>query len=88
MNQFCLLKQIYIELGCVAKLLRRIYVGGSKTETRTMLPMLEKTYWSLKNNGYNDADIRVVARDRGRHSETFWAREFKPMYEWLFPVTG
>jgi predicted alpha/beta superfamily hydrolase len=77
-----------LELTSHHQLKSRIYVGGSKTETRTMLPMLEKTYWSLKNNGYNDADIRVVARDRGRHSETFWAREFKPMYEWLFPVTG
>ncbi len=65
----------------------QIYVCGSKTETRSMLPMLEKTYWALKNNGYNDGQIRIIARDRGRHAETFWAREFKPMYEWLFPVT-
>ena len=65
----------------------QIYVSGSKTEMRGMLPTLEKTYWSLRNSGYLDAQIRVVARDRGSHSETFWAREFKPMYEWLFPLT-
>ncbi len=78
-------------LGLAAKhkdLKSQIYVSGSKTETRGMLPALEKTYWSLKNGGYTDAQIRVVARDRGSHSEAFWAREFKPMYEWLFPVTA
>lgn len=66
----------------------QIYVSGSKTETRGMTATLEKTYWALKEGGYHDGQIRVVARDRGRHSETFWAREFKPMYEWLFPVTA
>jgi predicted alpha/beta superfamily hydrolase len=78
-------------LGLAAKhtgLKSQIYVSGSKTETRGMLPALEKTYRSLKNGGYADAQIRVVARDRGSHSEAFWAREFKPMYEWLFPVTA
>lgn len=65
----------------------QLYISGSKTETPGMLPALEKTYWSLKNGGYPDEQIRVVARDRGRHSESFWGREFKPMYEWLFPVT-
>ncbi|MFN0213605.1 MAG: alpha/beta hydrolase [Saprospiraceae bacterium] len=65
----------------------QIFVSGSKTETRSMMPMLEKTYWALKNGGYSDQQIRVVAKDRGSHSEAFWAREFKPMYEWLFPVT-
>lgn len=66
----------------------RIYVSGSKTEMRGMHSSLEKTYLTLKNGGYPDEDIRVVSRDRGSHSETFWAREFKPMYEWLFPVTA
>jgi len=66
----------------------QIYVSGSKTEMGSMYSTLEKTYWSLKNGGYPDTRIRVVARDRGSHSEAFWAREFKPMYEWLFPVTA
>ncbi|MBC7776252.1 MAG: alpha/beta hydrolase [Phycisphaerae bacterium] len=74
--------------GKSAGLKSQIFVSGSKTETRSMMPMLEKTYWALKNGGYSDAQIRVVARDRGSHSEAFWAREFKPMYEWLFPVTA
>ena len=66
----------------------RFYVSGSKTEMGGMASALEHTYRSLKNGGYEDGQIRVVARDRGRHSETFWAKEFKPMYEWLFPVTA
>lgn len=66
----------------------QIYVSGSKNEMRSMTATLEKTYWALKKGGYPDHQIRVAARDRGSHSETFWAREFKPMYEWLFPITA
>jgi predicted alpha/beta superfamily hydrolase len=65
----------------------QFYISGSKTETRSMYSTLEHTYHTMKKGGYSDAELRVVARDRGSHSETFWAREFKPMYEWLFPVT-
>jgi alpha-glucosidase len=80
--------QVFGLAGANAGAKSQIYVGGSKTETRNMLPMLEKIYWALKAGGYADDQFRIVARDRGRHSETFWAREFKPMYEWLFPVTA
>lgn len=66
----------------------QFYISGSKTEMGGMYATLEKTYWALKNGGYSDGQIRVVARDRGSHSEAFWAREFKPMYEWLFPATA
>jgi alpha-glucosidase len=66
----------------------QIYVAGSKTEMRSMGPALEKVYWSLKNKGFSDEQLRVVIRDRGRHAETFWAREFRQMYAWLFPMTG
>lgn len=65
----------------------QLYIAASKTEMGSMAAALEKTYWSLKKGGFADAQIRVVARDRGRHSETFWSKEFKPMYEWLFPAT-
>jgi alpha-glucosidase len=65
----------------------QIYVAGSKTELGSMAATLEKVYWTLHARGYTDDDLRVVIRDRGRHSEAFWGREFKGMYEWLFPVT-
>ena len=65
----------------------QFYVAGSKTEMRGMGQTLESVYWAFKTGGFSDEQIRVVIRDRGRHSETFWAREFKPMYEWLFPRT-
>jgi alpha-glucosidase len=71
-----------------ASLKSQLYVAGSKTEMRSMAPTLERVYWSLKGSGYADDQMRVVIRDRGAHSEVFWAREFKQMYEWLFPVTA
>jgi predicted alpha/beta superfamily hydrolase len=62
----------------------KMYVAGSKTEMRGMENTLQNTYWALKTGGWGDADIRVVARDRGKHNEVFWGREFKPMFEWFF----
>ncbi len=61
----------------------KIYVAASKTEMESMAATLEKTYWTFSQAGYTADELRVVIRDRGRHSETFWAQEFKPMYEWL-----
>lgn len=62
----------------------RLYIVGSKTEQRSMESTLQNLYWALKNSGHDDHQIRVIIRDRGRHSETFWAREFKKMMEWLW----
>lgn len=62
----------------------RFYVCGSQTESRFMRQSLEKVYWSLKKAGYTDEEIQVVVRNKGRHSETFWASEFKQMYEWFW----
>ena len=65
----------------------KMYVAGSKTEMGGMKYTLEQTYWALKAGNFADDDIRIVIRERGKHSETFWATEFKKMYEWLFPTT-
>lgn len=65
----------------------QIYVCASKTEMKSMMQTLEKTYWSLTRGGFTNEQIRVVGRERGKHNEAFWGREFKPMYEWLFPRT-
>lgn len=62
----------------------RLYVVASRTESRSMETTLQNLYWAFKNNGYDDEHLRVVIRNRGRHSETFWAREFKTMMEWLY----
>jgi alpha-glucosidase len=61
-----------------------LYVAGSKTEQRSMESTLQNLYWALKTSGHHDDQIRVIIRDRGRHNEAFWAREFKKMMEWLW----
>jgi predicted alpha/beta superfamily hydrolase len=63
----------------------QLYIAAAKNEMRSMPGWMEKTYWTLQQSGFKNT--RVVLRDRGRHSETFWAREFKVMFEWLFPAT-
>jgi alpha-glucosidase len=65
----------------------QIYICASKTEMQSMASTLEQTYWSLIRGGFSNEQIRVVGRERGKHNEAFWGREFKPMYEWLFPKT-
>lgn len=62
----------------------QFYVAGSKTEMRSMESTLQNTYWAFKNAGFSDDLVRVVVRDRGKHNEIMWRREFKKMYEWFF----
>jgi predicted alpha/beta superfamily hydrolase len=63
--------------------LSKIYVSGSKTESRGMARSLEKTYHELKNAGFPDDKIRVVIKDRGKHNEVLWGQQFGPMLRWL-----
>ena len=62
----------------------KIYALGSKTESRTMEKHLQELYWALKKNGFSDEDIRVTVRDRGKHNEVFWGREFEDMMRYFF----
>lgn len=62
----------------------KIYLCGSKTESQGMEGYLQRSYWALRNAGWPDDQFRVVVRDRGRHKETFWGREFPKMQRWLF----
>ncbi len=57
----------------------KMYVVGSKTESKSMAYLLEKTYWALKNARWPDTSFRIVLKDRGRHNEFFWGRNFRNM---------
>ncbi|MBK9737885.1 MAG: alpha/beta hydrolase [Saprospiraceae bacterium] len=61
----------------------KIYVLGSKTESGGMSKTLERTYHALKDAGYPENSFRVTIKDRGRHSEVMWGKEFKRMLTWL-----
>lgn len=61
----------------------RFYVCGSKTESKGMEHYLQQTFLALKNNGWTDDRLRVTLRDRGRHGEAFWAREYPKMHRFL-----
>ncbi len=62
----------------------RFYVVASKTESKSMEATLTSVYWGFKNAGLSDDNVRVIVRDRGKHNEIFWGREFRQMVEWLF----
>jgi alpha-glucosidase len=61
----------------------KIYIAGSKTESRFMQSNLEGMYWALRRGGLPDLRLRVVLKDRGKHNEIFWSKTFKEMYAWL-----
>jgi len=70
-------------LNLKPKTFSKIYIVGSKNESRGMKNTLEKTYRALKESGYPDEKVRVVVKDRGKHNEKLWGREFGPMLKWL-----
>lgn len=61
----------------------RFYVCGSKTESKMMEKTLHDTYFALKTGGFLDENIQVVVRDKGKHNEIFWSKEFIKMFNWL-----
>lgn len=59
------------------------YVAGSMKESYGMTETLRHTYWRLKSLGIPEERLRVVVRDKGKHNEVFWSKEFKLMYNHL-----
>jgi pimeloyl-ACP methyl ester carboxylesterase len=61
----------------------KIYIVGSATESKGMKFMLQQAYWALKRAGWPEDQVRVVIKDRGKHNECFWGRNFRQMALWL-----
>ncbi len=55
----------------------RWYVVGSRTESRYMAATLHRIYEALKSGHRPDSRLHVAIRERGRHNESFWGREFR-----------
>ncbi len=60
------------------------YIAGSKLESSMMPMSIQNAYWGLKNNGYDDRKIYHAIRDKGRHNELFWSKEFTYMMQWFY----
>ncbi len=61
----------------------KIYVIGSKSESKGMEKTLIQTYNSLIEAGFPEDKFRVVLKNRGKHNEIFWGKQFVPMLQWL-----
>jgi predicted alpha/beta superfamily hydrolase len=57
---------------------------GSRTESIYMQRNMEHLYQSLQQAGYDHPEITAVVRERGKHNEQFWGREFAFVYQTLF----
>jgi hypothetical protein len=60
------------------------YIVGSKLESPMMPMSIQNTYWGLKDNGYDESKIYKAIRDKGRHNELFWSKEFTYMMQWFY----
>ena len=73
-----------MDLVNTSNLSSQFYIAGSKNEMKGMDTTLHNIYWAFKKRNISDEQLRVVVRDKGKHNEIMWSREFKDMFEWFF----
>ncbi|MDF1697517.1 MAG: alpha/beta hydrolase-fold protein [Saprospiraceae bacterium] len=62
----------------------KFYFLGGGMEGETLIPNLHRMVGTLKAAGFSKKDIQLVTDPNGKHTEDFWAKEFKACYLWLF----
>lgn len=62
----------------------KFYFMAGTQESSDMVPDMERMIELLKTKGYTDAELKLVAKEDGQHTEWFWKREFGDCYDWLF----
>lgn len=58
------------------------YAGGQ--ESANMVAQTTQMHYLMSQNGFAQHELKMVIRNDGQHSESFWAAAFKPAYQWLF----
>ena len=66
-----------------AKVKGRIYFYAGKQESETMVPGMLAIF--QKMHQLSKAQMEIVIRDEGTHSEAHWREEFPKFYGWLNP---
>ncbi len=61
-----------------------ICMVGSRIESNGMERDMTTMYWTLRNLGYAPEELSFVVRDKGKHNEKFWGREFSFIFQTLF----
>ena len=62
----------------------RIFMLGGELESDSLVEEMSKMATILKNNGFQDSEIKLVTHIDGKHNEAYWQREFSGCYLWLF----
>jgi predicted alpha/beta superfamily hydrolase len=62
----------------------KFYFMSGTQESQDMVPDMERMMDTLRTKGYLDAEMLLVPKEDGQHSEWFWNREFGACYDWLF----
>ena len=61
-----------------------ICMVGSRTESYGMERDISNMYWILRNMGYDEMELAFQIRNKGKHNEKFWGREFSFVFQSLF----
>ncbi len=62
----------------------KICMVGSRMESYTMERDMTNMYWTLRNIGYSEEELAFAIRNKGKHNEKFWGKEFSFIHKSLF----
>ena len=81
--------QIYSQVGSIGKQHpMKFYILAGAQESTTLVAQVTQLKNDLLSNGFTAAEVELVIKADGQHSEWFWRREFKPAYQWLFSTAS
>jgi predicted alpha/beta superfamily hydrolase len=66
----------------------KFFILAGAQESATMVTLATQLKNDLLANGFGPAEVELVVKADGQHSEWFWRREFKPAYQWLFSTAS
>lgn len=66
----------------------KLYLLAGGQESANMVTQMNQLYQDLLAAGFSPAELNLVIKADGQHSEWFWKREFGAGYDWLFNNVG
>jgi predicted alpha/beta superfamily hydrolase len=80
---------VYSQVSSIGKQFpMKFYILAGAQESANMVNQVTQLKNDLLANGFTAAEVELVVKADGQHSEWFWRREFKPAYQWLFSTAS
>lgn len=76
---------VYTQVSTIGKQFpMKFFILAGAQESANLVTQVTQLKNDLLANGFTAAEVELVIKADGQHSEWFWRREFKPAYQWLF----